>query len=418
MQIDDILELLPHHDEVEFKSCLIQNLSLLFPENEKYKNCEVALLMSLSSGDYPEFLELLLQMMLKEFRSRLLHLGLNAFNSENGVGHNLRSEQDLENFDDDLELILTAVNMGVITPTQERCLFFTIEEVSRLDKKINVQPTQKQRKRIKGVILGVHVFFKTPKLEKWELTERYFFMVRNSETEDLVPFLKPFIKKFTEDEKEKTAQKLFLAYLEEITPTLILDSIEYGFRILWFGMAEDSKDRLKIKFYERLCEASEEDLEMASIILGNSDAFKHMPDEILRRHINSKLLDKDELLAEPIMMNVLMIELYEMGIHLVDKENYQSASEVFLNFYFEFGDESTYELHNYELSASMFIPVFLGECNLGLVECFGKVLEEFVSSKMKDPTQRKGLVVLNDLIRAVNDREDLEEGKKLGLIEG
>jgi hypothetical protein len=390
----------------------------LFPDNEKYKDCEVGLLMSLSSGDYPEFLELLLQMMLKEFRSRLLHLGLDAFNSENGVGHNLRSEQDLENIEDDLELILIAVNMGVITPTQERCLFFTIEEVSRLDKKINVQPTKKQRKRIKGVLLGVHVFFKTPKLEKWEVTERYFFMVRNSETEDLVPFLKPFIKKFTEDEKEKTAQKLFLTYLEEKTPTLILDSIDYGFRMLWFAMQEDSKDRLKIKFYERLCEASEEDLEMASIILGNSEAFRHMPDEILRRYINSRLLDKDEILAEPIMMNGLMIELYEMGIHLVDKENYESASEVFLNFYFEYGDESTYELHNYELSASMFIPCFLGECSLGFVNCFVKVFEDFVSVKMKDPKSRSGLFVLNDLIRAVNDREDLEEKGKWEMIGG
>jgi hypothetical protein len=242
-------------------------------------------------------------------------------------------------------------------------------------------------------------------------------MVRNSETEDLVPFLKPFIKKFTEDEKERAAQKLFLAYLEEKTPTLILDSIDYGFRMLWFAMSEDSNDKLKIKFYERLHEASEDELLMASIILGNSEAFRHMPDEILRRYINSKLLDKDELLAEPIMMNVLMIELYEMGIHLVDKENYQSASEVFLNFYLEYGDESTYELHNHELSASMFIPCFLGECSLGFVNCFVKVLEDFVSVKMKDPIKKKGLTVLNDLIVAINEREDIEEGKKWGLIE-
>lgn len=67
--------------------------------------------------------------------------------------------------------------------------------------------------------------------------------------------------------------------------------------------------------------------------------------------------------------------------------------------------------------ASMFIPCFLGECCLGFVKCFVKVLEDFVSVKMKDPIKKNGLTVLNDLIVAINDRKDLEEGKKLGMIE-
>jgi hypothetical protein len=418
MQIDEILELLHHQDEIGFKIGIIDNLSFLFPGIETYKEYKLAILVSLSCGDYPGFLEQLELLMMKELRSRMMHLGLEVFNVENGAGHCFRSEKEFENLSDDMELIVIALKMGAISPTQERCLYHVIDEVARLDDKIHIKPTKKQMKRIKGLLTGVHIFLGTPRLEKWDVTERYFFMVRNSEPDDLIPFLKPLIKKFTEEEKEKTAEKLFLEYIEEKSPTILTESIDFGFRSLWFAMSEDSKDKLKIKFFDRLHEASEDELLMASIILGNSNAFRVMPDEILRRYINSRFADKDELLAEPISMNVLMMELSEMGINLVDKENYQSASEVFLNFYFEYGDESTYELHNYELSASMFIPCFLGECSIGFVACFLKVLEEFVSSKMKDPTQRKRLVVLNDLIMAVNGREDLEEGMKLKMVRG
>ncbi|WP_113922698.1 hypothetical protein [Cognataquiflexum aquatile] len=411
MQIDEILELVPHQDETGFKIGLIDNLNMLFPCIEKYKESKVALLISLSCGDYLGFLEHLVEMMMKELRSRILHLGLDVFNAENGAGHNFRSESELENLGDDMELIVIALNMGAISPTQERCLYHVLDEVARLDDKIHIKPTKKQMKRIKGLITGVHIFLVTPRLEKWDVAERYFFMVRNSEPDDLTSFLNSFVKKLTEEEKEKTAEKLFLEYIEEKSPTIFTDSIEFGFRSLWFGMQEDSKDRLKIKFYERLIEASEEGLEMASIILGNSDAFRHMPDEILSRYINSRFGAKNELLEEPIMINSLLVELFEMGINLVDKENYQSASEVFLNFYFEYGDESTYELYNYKLSASMFIPGFLGECSLGFVNCFVKELEDFVRVKMKDPESRSGLVVLNDLIDAINDREDIKERK-------
>lgn len=417
MQIDEILELVPHQDESCFKTGLIDNLSFLFPGIETSMECKLAILVSLSCGDYPGFLEQLELLMMKELRSRMLHLGLEVFNSENGAGHNLRSESELENLSDDMELIVIALKMGAISPTQERCLFHVLDEVARLDEKIQIKPTKKQMKRIKGLITGVHIFLDSPKLEKWDVAERYLFMVCNSEPDDLIPLLKPLIKKFTEEEKEKTAEKLFLMYIQDKNPTIFTDSIEFGFRSLWYAVSEDNKDKMKIKFYERLHEASDEELVMASIVLGNVDAFRLMPDAILRRYINSRFLAKDESLTIPIMINSLMIELHDFGIGLLEEESYESAAEVFLNFYYEYGDESTYELHNYELSASMFIPGFLGECSLGFVNCFAKVLEEFVSVKMKDPIEKKGLVVLNDLINAINDREDRSEGKKFRMVE-
>lgn len=98
MQIDDILKLVPHQDEPGFKIGLVDNLSFLFPGIEKYIDCKLAILVSLSCGDYPGFLEQLELLMMKELRSRMLHLGLEVFNSENGAGHNLRSESELENF--------------------------------------------------------------------------------------------------------------------------------------------------------------------------------------------------------------------------------------------------------------------------------------------------------------------------------
>jgi hypothetical protein len=54
--------------------------------------------------------------------------------------------------------------------------------------------------------------------------------------------------------------------------------------------------------------------------------------------------------------------------------------------------------------------------SLGFVVCFEKVLQEFVSVQMKDPIEKKGLVVLNDLISAINDREDAKKRGKWEMI--
>ncbi|MCS4434195.1 hypothetical protein [Aquiflexum gelatinilyticum] len=417
MEIDDFLELLPHDDETKFKKGLITHINLLIPEIHKYEDSRVGMLLSLHSGDYVEFLDQLQELMVRELRHRLMHFGIDVFNSENGMGLRLKSEKDLENKVDNMDLMVIAIYMGAITPTQERCLFAVQSEISLLEAKMNVLPSKKQRKKIKEVLLAVHIFFETPKLEKWNWKDRFFFMVRNSELDDLIGMLKPMVDKFSDKEKEETAEKLFHEYLLDCYSDLVADSFGYGLRILWFSLPEKNKENLISKYNLRLKEASEEDVLNACNLLSHIDVFRVLSDDIKGRLLNLRFSDMELLLANPILMNGLMIEFHDYGIGLLAEENYKSAAEVFLNFYFEYGDEATYELHNYELSASMFIPVYLCECSPELVACFKEALKEFVAKKMKDPIEKKGLAVLNDLIEAINNRADLEEGKKLGLIE-
>jgi hypothetical protein len=417
MEIDDFLELLPHDDEIKFKKGLITHIDFLIPEVHKYEKSRVGMLLSLHSGDYVEFLDQLQELMVKDLRYRLMHLGIEVFNSENGMGLRLQSEKDLESLVDHMDLIVIAMYMGAISPTQERCFFAVQSEISLLEAKMKVLPSKKQRKKIKEVLLAVHIFFGTPKLEEWKWTERFFFIVRNSEKDDLIGLLKPMVDKFSDEEKEEIAEKLFHEYLEDCYPDLVADSFGYGLWAAWFSLPEKNKENLISKYNLRLKEASEEEVLNACYLLSHIDVFRALSDDIKGRLLNLRFSDMEMLLANPILMNGLMIEFHDYGIGLLAEENYKSAAEVFLNFYFEYGDEATYELHNYELSASMFIPVYLNECSPGLVAFFKEALKEFVSNKMKDPIEKKGLAVLNDLIAAVNEREDLEEGKKWGLIE-
>lgn len=417
MDIDDFLALLPHDDETKFKQGLITYIQVVIPDIHKYEDSKVGMLLSLHSGDYVEFLDQLEELMIRELRHRLMHLGLETFNSENGMDLRLNSEIELEHMADKMDLIVIAIYMGAITPTQERCLFAVQSEISLLETKIKILPTKKQRKKIKEVLLAVHIFFETPKLEEWNWTDRFYFMASNSEPDDLTGMLEPMVEKFSDEQKEETAEKLFIGYIQDYYQDLIANSMRYALWILWSSLPEKNKENLILKFNQRLNEASEEEVLNACNLLSEIDVFRELSDDIKGRVLNLRFSDMELLLANPVLMNGLMIEFHYYGIGLLAEENYKSAAEVFLNFYFEYGDEATYELHNYELSASMFIPVYLNECSLGLVACFKETLKEFVSDKMKSPSERNGILVLNDLIKAVNQRDDLEEGEKWEMIE-
>jgi hypothetical protein len=57
------------------------------------------------------------------------------------------------------------------------------------------------------------------------------------------------------------------------------------------------------------------------------------------------------------------------------------------------------------------IPGLLYNSSPEFLECFRKQLQLFDSAKKKYHEERNRLVVMNDLIAAVNEREDLEKGK-------
>jgi hypothetical protein len=151
--------------------------------------------------------------------------------------------------------------------------------------------------------------------------------------------------------------------------------------------------------------------------MSGGEVFMRLSDDIKRRYINSYFLFKDKMFRKPDLMNMVVSELQRYGMGMLDEKNHKAASKMYLIFYMEYGWLTDEELTANELEAVCWIPRLLYNSSPEFLECFRKQLLRFVSAKKKCPEGINRLVVMNDLIHAVNERKDLEEGKKWGMIE-
>ena len=196
------------------------------------------------------------------------------------------------------------------------------------------------------------------------------------------------------------------------------ESLEYCFEGVWQKIPSRNRESLVIKINKLLHEAPDEILCFAWQLMSGEDVFMKLSDGIKRRYINSYFSYNDDLLEKPYLMDLLVSELQRYGLGMLEEKNHKAAAKMFLKLYFEYADMTDDELTANELEAVRLIPGLLYNSIPAFLECFRKQLQQYILVKMKSPTERKRLILFNELIEVINAKPDMEEGKKWGMIQG
>jgi hypothetical protein len=263
----------------------------------------------------------------------------------------------------------------------------------------------------------VFYFFGSDDLSEYDGAFGYFLLALDSDPEELQSILDGWIKKLSVEEKERAAETVLVWYMYNRYTDDQNESLEYCFEGVWQQISLRNRERLIIQFNKLLHDAPDEVVFFAWELMSGGEVFMRLSDDIKRRYINSYFSFRDEMFRKPDLMNMVVSELQRYGMGMLEEKNHKTASKVFLNFYLEFGGLSEGELKANELEAVHLVPGLLYNSSPKFLECFRKQLQLFVSAKKKYPEERNRLVVMNDLIAAVNEREDVEEEEKWELVE-
>jgi hypothetical protein len=219
------------------------------------------------------------------------------------------------------------------------------------------------------------------------------------------------------EEKERAAETVLVWYMYNRYTDDQNESLEYCFEGVWQQISLRNRERLIIQFNKLLHDAPDEVVFFAWQLLSGVDVFIKLSESIKRQHVNAYFSYPADLLQNPDSMDLVISELQLYGLGMLEEKNYKPAAKLILNFYLEFGGLSEDELKANELEAVHLVPGLLYNSSPKFLECFRKQLQLFVSAKKKYPEERNRLVVMNDLIAAVNEREDVEEEEKWELVE-
>ena len=408
MDLDLLGKKLNSDGEISFKENFVEVIKILGNSITEYKGVEEELLASIKSGEYDKMLDILWDVMMMELRSRICHLGLDAFNIGNGLGYILGTKKDLENLPLNNKLIDLASNMHALSPSQEIALRAIQNQVGMLKEKflgdLNMQLWFEFDKFLESVI----TFFDSPALESWDIGERVLFLVLNSELKDIQPIINVKLERLKEDELEEVAEKIFFGYLDEDTTLGQEACIDLCFKSVWRLLPEKSLKKLTDKINESLKGCTEYELVAGVRLLSMVGALDYLSgrniEKLLESHFSN--LEDDYPYETPHMTIRIILDLKYFGVAYLPKARYKVAARVFLNFYMEYANNPEGEGKEDIQEAIHFIPELLGSCKLELLECFkiklGKL--EVRESKKSD---KSGLELLNDLKLAINRRKDI-----------
>ncbi|MCH6236767.1 hypothetical protein [Cognataquiflexum rubidum] len=305
----------------------------------------------------------------------------------------------------------------VLSAYNKESLLRVLPIVAGMKGKLDKGLKQLQGIGIFEVVTEVLFFFGLDGMLQYDGALGYFLLALESDPEELQPILDGWIEKLSDEEKEWAAETVLVWYIHENFSDNQTESMGYCFEGIWQKIPSRKRERLIIKFNKLLDEAPDEMVCFAWELMSGGEVFMSLSDDIKRRYINSYFLFKDEMFRKPDLLNMIVGELQQYGMGMLDEKNHKDASKVFLNFYLEFGGLTDEELTANELEGVHLIPGLLYNSNPEFLGCFREQLQRFVSSRMKSPDERNKIALLNDLIDAINNRADLEAGKKWGMIE-
>ena len=411
MNLLRFFEKLRFRDESSYYNHLSGVIEIIGRSVTQFDGKENELLEYLNSKEDSYMLDCFMNVMIRELRSRISQLGLEAFNKGNGLGYRLDSEKELENLPLNKELIDVASNMGALLPSSEVELRSTFEQITLLKRKIKDTLTFQQMKDVNEVAESVISFFDSPRLEKWDIDKRIFFLIFNTCLEDLEPILDEKIKHLHQDELELVAEKLFIGYLDEDVNQGQLASIEYCFAAVRQLLLENVLKSFFDKMNDRLYGYTEDVLATATYLLQKVGVKGYLSgrniERLLERHFSEMKYDLP--FETPLSTIYLILDLKYFGVSNLVKARYKVAAKVFLNFYLEYANNSEGEGKEDIQEAVHFIPELLGSCKVEFLECFNIKLGK-LESKCFDQIRLEKLNVLRSIIDGRKDfQRDLSE---------
>jgi hypothetical protein len=396
-------------DDDRFNNSVIETVKIInlnFTKNERVEN---ELLTHFQKKKYDKMLDSLWGVVMKELRTRINHLGLDAFNQGNGLGNTLSSERDLENLTLNGKLIDISSNMDALLPFAEMELRATQSQIELLKRKIKGELTYQQKKELMEILESAILFFNSPRLEKWEIGERFLFLVLNSDVADLYPILSVKLDLLNPDDLEQVAEKIFINYLDEEITLGQEKCIIFCFSTVWNLLPETYLKQLSKKVNAILNDCTENELVSGISLMKLIGALEYISGRNLERLLDSHFsnIENDLPFETPISTINLILDLKFYGVDCLSKKKYKVAAQVFLDFYLR------YENANSPLSrggidiqeALDFIPVLIQLSKLEFLECLNNYLKRIEGINHDENAKEK----LKILRMAVNRRKDFLE---------
>ena len=338
----------------------------------QYGGDEKVLLKCFQVGEYSQLLDSLCDLMMKELRSRVNHLGIEAFNMGNGFGYTIKSEGELDNLTGNKDLIAIAYNMGALLPSQEMELLSTLNLIEMLKKKINGKLSYLQRKELSEVVGSVISFYDSPRLEKWGKAECLLFLIFNTDMDDLEPIIEDRIKKLDEEELGLVTEKIFFKYITGDYTICQGDVFESCFIIIWSMLPYETLSGLTEKIDIKLNDGTEDELVLAITLLRKVYGIDYFSENNVVKLMESYYKDQvvDDLLQNPCITNDMIMDLRNYGVQYLTEDYYDMAAEVFLDFYIKYAGYLWEEDDESYAEAVDFIPELLETCGPELLDCF------------------------------------------------
>ena len=338
----------------------------------QYGGDEKVLLKCFQVGEYSQLLDSLCDLMMKELRSRVNHLGIEAFNMGNGFGYTIKSEGELDNLTGNKDLIAIAYNMGALLPSQEMELLSTLNLIEMLKKKINGKLSYLQRKELSEVVGSVISFYDSPRLEKCGKAECLLFLIFNTDMDDLEPIIEDRIKKLDEEELGLVTEKIFFKYITGDYTICQGDVFESCFIIIWSMLPYETLSGLTEKIDIKLNDGTEDELVLAITLLRKVYGIDYFSENNVVKLMESYYKDQvvDDLLQNPCITNDMIMDLRNYGVQYLTEDYYDMAAEVFLDFYIKYAGYLWEEDDESYAEAVDFIPELLETCGPELLDCF------------------------------------------------
>ncbi|WP_373521218.1 hypothetical protein, partial [Aquiflexum sp.] len=301
-------------------------------------------------------------------------------------------------------LIDIAANMEALFPSQEMELRSTQNQMELLKRQIKRNLTYQQRKELNEVLESAIRFFDSPRLESWDIGERFYFLILNSEVEDLQPIINPKLARLNEEELEQVAGNLFIGRLDEDNTLGQCESIEFCFQIIWDLLPERIIKRLICKVEDILISCTEDELVIGTELVRSVGGLGYLSENILGKMLESYFTDQEveDLLETPDIMKTMILDLKKFGVQYLPEAHYEVASQVFLDFYINYpGIPLRDKVENVD-EAVHFIPELLKRCKLEFLEYFNFQILKFEVQESKKYRIEK----LNDLKGIINRRKD------------
>jgi hypothetical protein len=163
-------------------------------------------LLLIHAGEYQEFLDTLVELMVKELNLRMAGDG-----SDNETSPIIRHEIDGE-----IRLIKHTSQTYVLSAYNKVSLLRILPIVAGMKGKLDKELKQLKGSGIFEVVTELLFFFGLDYMLKYDVAIGYFLLVLDSDPEELQPLLEEWITRLTNEEKEWAAESMFMYYINEI----------------------------------------------------------------------------------------------------------------------------------------------------------------------------------------------------------